>query len=322
MRVSTSLIYDSGTLGILNNQAKQLKTYNQISTGRRVVTPEDDPVAAAQVLVNTQAKEVNTRYMENQGAAKDSLKTVETQLTSTADLLQEVLDRTIQAGNTTLNDQDRGAIAKDLQVRLDQLVSIANSQDNNGQYLFSGYQATVRPFSVTANAGPYNNTNPTVSFNGDQGVRQLQVDASRNMGVTESGVDVFMRVRDRNGNVSNQSMFDTMQNLINTLNTPVANNAAAAAALPGAIRTSLDNLYAAKDNVVRVRSTVGAKLSELDALTSSSGDIDIQYSETISNLRDLDYASAMSDLSKQQVQLEAAQKSFKSVTALSLFNLI
>lgn len=322
MRISTNMVYNSGTSGILNNQAAQLKTYNQITSGRRVVTPEDDPVAASQVLVNIQSQEVNKRYMENQGQAKDSLKLVETQLNSTVDVLQAVADRTIQAGNTTLNDANRAAIAKELQVRLDELVAIGNSQDGNGHYLFSGYQSTVRPFDVTTNTGPYNNANPYVTFGGDQGVRELQVDASRQMPTTESGVDIFMRVRDRNGNVANQSVFDTLKNLIDTLNTPVANNPAAAAALPGAISTSLDNLYAAKDNAVAVRSSVGARLAELDSLSNASADIDIQYAEVISNLRDLDYASALSELSKQQVQLAAAQKAFASVSNLSLFSLI
>lgn len=322
MRISTNMIYSSGTNGILNNQAAQLKTYNQITSGRRVVTPEDDPVAASQVLINTQAQEVNKRYMENQGQAKDSLKLVETQLNSAVNVLQEVLDKTIQAGNTTLNDANRAAIAEELQVRLDEMVALSNSQDGNGHYLFSGYQSTVRPFNITANTGPYNNTNSYVTFAGDQGVRELQVDASRQMEITESGVDIFMRVRDRNGNVSDQSVFDTMKNLIDTLKTPVANDPVAKAALPGAISSALDDLYAAKDNAVSVRSTVGAKLGELDSLASASSDIDIQYSSIISDLRDLDYASALSDLSKQQVQLQASQKAFMSVSSLSLFSML
>ncbi len=327
MRISTNMIYSSGTNGILNNQAAQLKTYNQITSGRRVVTPEDDPVAASQVLINTQAQEVNKRYMENQGQAKDSLKLVETQLNSVVNALQEVLDKTIQAGNTTLNDANRVAIANELEVRLKELTAVANSQDGNGHYLFAGYQSTVRPFSDPTDIpppppGPYNNTNPYVTFKGDQGIRELQVDASRQMEITESGVDIFMRVRDRNGNVSDQSVFDTMKNLIDTLRTPVANDPVAAAALPGAISSALDDLYAAKDNAVSVRSTVGAKLAELDSLASASSDIDIQYSSIISDLRDLDYASALSDLSKQQVQLQASQKAFMSVSSLSLFSML
>jgi flagellar hook-associated protein 3 FlgL len=331
MRISTNMIFNSGTSGILNNQAAQLKTYNQIATGRRVVTPEDDPVAASQVLVNIQAQEVNKRYMENQGQAKDSLKLVETQLNTTVNTMQEILDKTIQAGNTTLNDANRAAIATELEERLKELVSVANSQDGNGHYLFSGYQSTVRPFNVSGTAGPYYSFDPTdltlpannyVTFNGDQGTRELQVDASRQMPISESGADIFMRVRDRNGNISNQSIFDTVQNLVDTLKKPVANDPVAAAALPGEISKALDNLYASKDNAVRVRSSVGARLSELDSLGEASSDIDVQYSSIISNLRDLDYASALSDLSKQQVQLQAAQKAFTTVSSLNLFSML
>lgn len=322
MRISTNMVYNAGTSGILNNQAAQLKTYNQVSTGRRILSPEDDPVAASQVLIQTQAKGVNTQFMDNQSQAKENLKLIETQLTAAGDTLQNVLDRAIQAGNTTLNDANRAAIAQELQVRLDELVSLANSQDGNGQYLFSGYQSTVRPFSTSLATGPYNNANPYVVFSGDQGQRTLQVDASREMNISESGSNIFVKVRDRNGNVASESIFDTVKNLVDTLNTPVANDPAAAAALPGKIQDALNGLYAAKDNISTIRSSVGARLAELDALATTSSDLDLQYEESISNLRDLDYASALADLSKQQVQLQAAQKAFMSVSSLSLFSML
>lgn len=322
MRVSTNLIYNSGTSGILSNQASQLKTYNQIASGRRILTPADDPVAASQVLIKQQAQAVNTQYMENQSLATESLKLVESQLGSVSDAMQSVLDLTIQAGNTTLNDDNRASIATELQVRMDELVALANTQDANGHYLFSGYQANVKPFTVSTAAGPYDASNPAVIFNGDQGQRQLQVDASRQMEVSESGVDIFVKVRDSAGNVTGEGMFDSLRNLIDTLNTPVANDATAAAALPGAISDALANLTAAKSTVVNVRTSVGAKLSELDSLASAGSSIDLQYEESISNLRDLDYASAYTDLSLQQTQLEASQKAFTMVSGLSLFNMI
>jgi flagellar hook-associated protein 3 FlgL len=56
MRVSTAQMFDTGTAGILNNQSTLFKIQNQLSTGRRVLTPADDPVASAQVLIATQSK--------------------------------------------------------------------------------------------------------------------------------------------------------------------------------------------------------------------------------------------------------------------------
>ena len=66
MRISTNQIYDAGTLGIQRNQSALYKLQNQLSSGRRILTPEDDPVAAAQALIVTQTKEVNAQHLENQ----------------------------------------------------------------------------------------------------------------------------------------------------------------------------------------------------------------------------------------------------------------
>ncbi len=322
MRISTSMIYDAGVSGIQNTQASELDTYNQIATGRRVLTPSDDPVAAAQALVVQQSQSVTANYATNQGNAQDRLTLEETQLQSAGDTIQAVLDKLVQAGNTSLSDVNRASIAQELQIRLDEMVSIANSQDGSGHYIFSGYQSDTRPFSVNNVTGPYSNTNPYVSYNGDQGTITLQVDASRQMAVSDNGASVFMRIQDGNGNVISQSVFDTLKNAIDTLNTPVANNAAAAAALPTKVSDAINQLHDALNTVVQVRTSVGARRSELDSLSTATSAVNLQYKTTLSNLQDLDYADAISSLSKQQVQLQAAQKAFVTVSSLSLFKLI
>ncbi len=76
------------------------------------------------------------------------------------------------------------------------------------------------------------------------------------------------------------------------------------------------------DNVLNARASVGAKLNELDSLNLAGQDRDLQYDKALSNLQDLDYAAAVSDLSKNQTIMDAAQKSFVATTKLSLFNFI
>ena len=132
MRISTSQIYDSATLNIQRNQTSLYKLQNQLSTGRRVLTPEDDPVAAAQALLVTQSRDVNQQHVTNQGNAKSQLGLVDSQLNSLTDLLQNVRDRIIQAGNSaTMTDTDRSAIATELEARLGEMVGIANSQNGS-----------------------------------------------------------------------------------------------------------------------------------------------------------------------------------------------
>lgn len=325
MRISTSQLFSVGTQGIQRNQIDSLKTNMQISTGKRIVTPQDDPVGASQALVYTQAKEVNSSYINNQGVAGDQLKLAETRLNDITKMLQSTLSSFVQAGNTTLNDANRQAIAKQLEVNLKELVGMANTQDGTGNYLFAGYQVTTQPFvagstAPTEPAGTaYGGTSPAVryvEYQGDQGVKTLQVEASRDMPVNLVGSDVFMNIRDRNGISTGRSMFDTFQNMIDMLNTPIDSNPN----FQADYQRSLNELHANIDNTLRVRSTVGAQLSELSSLKNSSTDAGLNYDTVLSNLQDLDYTEAFTRLSRQQMQLQSSQLSFMKISSLNLFN--
>lgn len=200
MRISTSQIYDAGSLNIQRNQASLFKIQNQLSTGRRVLTPEDDPVAAAQALLVTQAKEMNAQQTTNQGNATSQLGLVDSQLGSLVDLMQNVRDRVLQAGNTTLSASDRQSIATELEARFGELLGIANAQNGSGDYLFSGYQGATKPFAINASLSvvPPATTAP-VGYYGDDGERLLQVSSSRLMAVNVAGSDVFMNAKQGNG---------------------------------------------------------------------------------------------------------------------------
>ncbi len=200
MRISTSQIYDAGSLNIQRNQAALFKLQNQLSTGRRVLTPEDDPVAAAQALLVTQAKAMNTQQTTNQGNATSQLGLVDSQLSSLVDLIHNVRDRVIQAGNSTLTAADRQSIATELEARFGELLGIANAQNGSGEYLFSGYQGGTKPFAINASQEPVSPaaTSP-VGYYGDDGERLLQVSSSRLMAVNVAGSDVFMDAKQGNG---------------------------------------------------------------------------------------------------------------------------
>ena len=208
MRVSTGMIFDGGTQNILGNQSVLFKTQNQLSTGRRILTPADDPVASAQVLLTTQSQSVNKQFMENQANARDQLKLVEGNLDGLTNLLQEVRERSVQLGNASLTDKERAFIQSEFRSRFEDLVAIGNQQNGAGQYMFSGFQGSVKPFGINpAGVAPgsssgipsYNANNPIVSYFGDQGERLLQVEASRHLGTTVSGEDTFMRIKNGNG---------------------------------------------------------------------------------------------------------------------------
>ena len=82
------------------------------------------------------------------------------------------------------------------------------------------------------------------------------------------------------------------------------------------------DLHAVIDHVSRVRASVGARVQALDSMTALGEDQNLQYEQRLSKLQDLDYAEAISQLTQQQVQLQAAQLSFKQINQLSLFNIL
>jgi len=190
MRVSTNSVYELGVASILRQQEGLLKTQQQVSTGRRILTPADDPVAAARALDVTQAESLNTQYAENRNHATASLGLADSVLQAVTSLVHDLRAVALTAGNPTLVDRDRASLATDLRGRLDELIGLANSVDGAGEYLFSGYQGRTRPFAQTA-AG--------VQYSGDQGQRLIQASASRQIAVSDSGTDVFERIKNGNG---------------------------------------------------------------------------------------------------------------------------
>ncbi|MDP2155132.1 MAG: flagellar hook-associated protein FlgL, partial [Sulfuricella sp.] len=120
---------------------------------------------------------------------------------------------------------------------------------------------------------------------------------------------------------TNQDMFKTLNDLIATLQSPV-NTAADRAKLANGLNAGMSNLALALDNVLTIRASVGSRLKEIDAVKSAGEDLSLQYQQTISQLQDLDYAKAISDLTRQQTSLEAAMKSFLKIQGLSLFGMM
>ena len=398
MRISSNTIFDSNVAALNQQQTRLLQTQQQIASGRRILTASDDPVAATRALQISQADATNTQYASNRDSARHTLSLAEGTLQSVTSLIQDVRDLTIAAGSGSLNSSGRKAIATDLTARLHELTGLANSTDGLGNYLFSGFQSKTKPFVDTITG---------MDFFGDDGQRNVQVSAARQMASSDSGADVFMRIRNGNGKFAiqataantgtgtisqgsvtnpalltgnnysvsfsvvagvttydvtntttaavvsagnpyvsgqaisfdgiqfdikgapvdgdkftvapsaNESIFTTLSDLINALNTPVVG-----ANLTNSLGHGLNQLDNALNNVLTTRATLGLRLNELDALDITGEDMGLQFKQALSKLQDTDYNKAISDLTQQNMSLQAAQKSFVKATDLSLFNYI
>jgi len=194
MRISTSMIFSSGTQNLQQLQSGIYNLQNQMSTGRRIQTPSDDPVAAAQVLTISQNQALNQQYLDNQGNAADKLALLEGHVNSVSELIIAVQEQATSAVNKNGTDQSRKAIAAEIRQRYDELIGLANSSDAMGDYVFAGFSSKIQPFSAQGSPG-----NRTVSYAGDGGQQQLQVASGRLMDVSENGRDIFMSIPQGNG---------------------------------------------------------------------------------------------------------------------------
>lgn len=402
IRLSTNTIYERGIGSIQNQQADMVKLQQQLSTGRRILTPADDPVASARALDVMQADSLNTQFSENRQNAKSALEMTEGTLQGVTTLIQNIRTTALQAGNTALTGKDRQGLANVLRSNLDALVGLANSTDSTGEYLFSGYQGKTRPFAQTSTG---------VQYLGDQGQRMSQVSAVRQVPVSDSGGNIFEQIRNGNGTFvtaaatantgsgivdagtvvtpasltghnyditftvtagvttysvtdttlsttlttgnpytsgsqisfdglqfniqgkpasgdvftvlpsTHQSVFTTLNDLINIV-AGATGSSFNSTQLANGINTALLNLDNGLDNILGVRAAIGSHLQEIDSLQSLGDDLGVQYKQNLSQLQDVDYAQAISDFTRQQTYLQAAQDTFVKTTKLSLFSLL
>jgi len=189
MRISTRQIYTQGVEAFQQQQQKLAKLQEQISTGVRLSKPSDDPVASAKVLELEQSVSLNLQYQSNINLAEQRLQQQDAVLSSYDNLLNRVRELAVQANNAPLDAVSRNAIAVEIDERLNELLSLANTVDANGDYLFAGYQNNSAPFTRSTTG-----SRDTVNFNGDAGVRAIQISEVRQLEVDIPGQAIFMEI--------------------------------------------------------------------------------------------------------------------------------
>lgn len=191
MRISTSQIYRQGIKPITDHQVSLAKVQEQISSGRKILKPADDPTNSARLMELHKQLVMNDQYGRNITLANGRLAAEEGALQEGGNILQRARELTINAKNAALTVENRQAIALEINQLRQQLQDIANTRDSEGAYLFAGFKEQSQPFT-SVDGGD-------VVYNGDQGQRLLQVGPSRQVAVGDAGDDVFMLIRNGNG---------------------------------------------------------------------------------------------------------------------------
>ncbi|ACL72313.1 flagellar hook-associated protein FlgL [Thioalkalivibrio sulfidiphilus] len=191
MRVSTTQIFRNGIGAIQDNQQGLARTQLQLGTGKRILSPSDDPSGAVQALQFRSSVEKTEQYQRNGNIVEQRLRLSETILTSVGEGLQRVRELAVQGNNGSQTNETRRYIAGEIRQILDELVQLSNTRDANGEYIYAGLTSLTQPFSPGAGG--------EVFYNGDDGQRRLQISPVRQLAIGDSGQAVFMDIPTGNG---------------------------------------------------------------------------------------------------------------------------
>lgn len=215
MRISSLQVFHNGLQNMLSASSAVTKTQEQISLGKKLLTPSDDPVGATRALALRDENAQRDQYLKNIDVVESRLKQEDTLLGSVSNVLQRVRELSLQAANTAVVSQsDRIAIAQEMQQRVQEMLGLLNTRDTNNEYIFSGFKGDTQPFQQSA--GATLNNNGTVFYRGDEGQRQVQVASSTFVAANDSGYSLFVDVP------SATNSFTTRSSEINQSNPPPA----------------------------------------------------------------------------------------------------
>ncbi|MGR5167215.1 flagellar hook-associated protein FlgL [Vibrio astriarenae] len=293
MRVTDSQFSTTMQKALMDNNTRLNRVFEQMSSGLRINHLSDDPVAIVKLegLEGTIAH--NEQYQRNISNVQSQLSRYEMHLTTVETLSQRINELLIQGKNGTLDEQSRAGIVLELESLKAEVISILNSKDD-GSYIFSGtdiYQQAIDPATYDLNA---NNAYKQTKVSEDTYVHN-------NMTITDIIVD--------------NSVFVNLDLAINELTN-------ATGSFSAAMDLAIDANQGFHDNLLMSLSSIGSRYNNLERLHDKSTDL-VFFAEVLAtDLKELDYAQASVELNQGMMALEATQKTFASISGLSLFKLL
>ena len=306
MKISTHLMFERASHQMTSAQTNLAKSQARLAQGKQIINPSDAPDQASTLQ---RLKSILTR----QDSYQTALNTVQNRLqgedstwSSVSDLLIRAKEIAVQANNDTLSSDNRKALGVELQGLRDQMLSLANTKDTNGNYLFAGSKVTQPPFVSVAGGSP--------QYVGDQTRMKVMVGENRSMPINRTGTDAFVPVNRTlpDGSTQGVGFFNVMDDLIKGVNTSDRPK----------MQGGLGELDTLLGGLSMARANIGSGLKGIEQQTSVIEDTVLNLKTTLSSVEDLDYASAITKMNQQMLSLEAAQSSFAKISQLNLFNYI
>ncbi|PHM30996.1 flagellar hook-associated protein FlgL [Xenorhabdus innexi] len=321
MRVSTNQLYTQKMDGIFNAQSKWMKSGEQLSSGRRVINPSDDPLAASQNIMVSQSESKNQQFATARIFAKNAMSS---QLSITADAVKITIKvfETLVAAADEQSEQDRASYAQQLEGFKQELLNLGNKTDGNGRYIFAGYKTDKPPFVADKDG--------KVTYVGGNEKITQKVDDNRSMTIAHTGREVFLsqpgnpiKEPGSDGKTNSESdIFATIDMAIKALKMPYSSATdeqknEAAELINKANRGTRNSL----NNFSSVEAVLGLQLQELGKLDSLGSERSIANKVRSGELVDVDWTATISEYYQQQAGLQASFKAFTDLKGMSLFEM-
>jgi len=265
----------------------------QLSSGRKVNEPSDDPAAAALLIDNHDRTTFVTRYQQSLTSMQGQYQTADSTLNSVVLALQRALTLGVQGGNGTLSDQDRASIVNELQGIQDQLLSLANTTFQ-GRYLFAGTKTDTLPFAVDST------TASGVRYDGNDAVNTVQIGDGYRLAANKPGSQIFV--------APGHDVFLAMKGLVQALQENTG------------IDTAIGTLRDAFNYVSGQRVFYGNSMNQAQAQSTYLGTAQLQLSQQENTLGGADIEAAASRLVNSQNAANATLAAIGRISQLSLFD--
>ena len=302
MTISTSYLFDRALGQMTDLQTRISKAQDQLATGKLVVSPSDDPEKISVMQRLKSALNRQDSYANTLQAAGVRLNAQENAVRNSSTILVRIKELALQASSDTMNSEDRTNIASEIEGLQKDLLSLANTTDVNGNFVFGGSRVSSAPFSVVAGIA---------SYQGDQADVQAEAGDQRKVQISRPGSAVFAgTIRADSG--ERVGFFQVLEDL----KTAISDSTYAD------MQRGLNELDKLQSGFSQAVVQIGTELNVVENQTKIIDDTRIQLQTTLSQVQDTDYTEAITRLQKEMLGLQAAQSSFAKTSDLNLFNYI
>ncbi len=280
---------------IARNRQQENALLLQISSGRRVSSPSDDPAAVAQFIRNRAQYETVAQFSRNVSTMQGVLAVADSALNTVVTALTRAISLGTQGANGTLTQSDRDAIAEELAGIKEEILGQANLS-YQGNYVFAGTASGTKPFVADASQAS------GIRYAGNTSVNRVQITDGEDVATNVPGSQIFM--------ASGADVFLGITHLITALQTNTD------------IEAALSEVESAFEQVNSARSFYGSTMTRLDAAASLLSTEMTELSQQETDLIGADMAYAASALVQTENGLNAALAAAGAITQLSLLDFL